>query len=318
VTLARVAALAGAIIGIAFCGPAPSVAHARDTETPPGAGQRWLPCEDWVMYHWLPYEEGRLHRLLGIGHGEVLRWLRDDHRHTLAGLAARRGREPQALATALVAPWRGRVSPAHHAELRRRALRTLTQGHLSQHILFHPFHTPAIAERARWVFGVSPLRFQRLRLKGHSPGSIGLEHGRSRDEVASRTMRILRGTAQAGVDAGATPSPQADRFLRRQRRRLRHWLDARIFKSGERGRPSPRVVEPASRRRCFLFGGWDHLSPALSLPHASDPGAVLLAVLERLQLLAGSFHGRSPVVPPRTDGRANARVRPSAVSRGAP
>jgi hypothetical protein len=219
-----------------------------------------------------------------------VRWLRDDHRHTLAGLARRRGREPRALAAALVAPWRGRVPPAHHAELRRRALRTLTQGHLSQHIPFHPFHTPAIAERARWLFGVSPLRFQRLRLAGHSPRSIAVAHGRSEDQVASRTMRILRGTARAGVDAQATPSAQADRFLRRERRRLRHWLDARISKPSERGKASPRVVEPASRRRCFLFGGRDHLSPAHSLPDAHGPGPMLVAILERLRLLAGSVH----------------------------
>src|SRR4051794_1239459 len=106
-----------------------------DSEAPPGSPPHWLPNEQWVMQHWLPYDETRLYTLLGVTRGDVWRWLRDDTRN-LAGLAALHGwKDPNALARELVAPWRGTLrEPARLKVLESRALRTLTQGHLSQHI----------------------------------------------------------------------------------------------------------------------------------------------------------------------------------------
>lgn len=120
-------------------------ADARDSEAPPGKGHNWLPCDDWVMLHWVPFDEPDLYRVLGIGRFAVLRWLRDDNHHTLAQLVRRRGMDPRALAARLVegrGPQPGQVSVR---ELRDRVERTLTQGHLAQHLLFHRFHQPAIA-----------------------------------------------------------------------------------------------------------------------------------------------------------------------------
>src|SRR3954463_4607592 len=106
-----------------------------DSEAPPGSPPHWLPNETWVMQHWLPYDETRLYALLGVSRGDVWRWLRDDTRN-LAGLAAEHGgSDPEKLASALVAPWRGHLrEPGRLALLQSRARRTLTQGHLSQHI----------------------------------------------------------------------------------------------------------------------------------------------------------------------------------------
>lgn len=233
-------------------------AGARDSDAPAGAGHRWLPCEDWVMYHWLPYDERVLLRALKTDRGGLRRWLRNDRAHTIAQIARRRGIEPRDLADRLVAGWAPDVSGAWGDELRDRALRTLTQGHLAQHLFFHRFHHPGIALRARSIFGVRALEFRRLRLTGHAPARIGRSHRRSRGTVARRAMSTLRDFGSLGVRLGATPRSQANRFARDQRRGLSWWLDARIRKPGAR-RTSPiyrkRTLRPRRHLLCFLFAG---------------------------------------------------------------
>jgi hypothetical protein len=248
-------ALVGLVMLLALAAAAPNAA-ARDSEAPRGASHRWLPCEDWVMHHWVPYDERRLFALLGYRRAAVLRWLRDDRHHTLAQLARRQGRDPERLADALVAPSASRATPEHHAELRRRALRTLTQGHLAQHLFFHPYHQPAIALRARSLFGVSALSYQRRRLLGRSPAQIAATRGRSRRALARRAMAVFRAAGDEGVTRGWTPRSQADRLVRRQRAGLSHWLDSRISKPGYRGRGrGPRTLRPRARLLCRLFTG---------------------------------------------------------------
>src|SRR5688500_13627716 len=85
--------------------PAKPQTQSLDSEAPAGAPPHWLPSEPWVMQHWLPYDERRLYALLEIDRGDIWRWLRDDTR-SLADLARLRGWQPEALAAALVAPWR--------------------------------------------------------------------------------------------------------------------------------------------------------------------------------------------------------------------
>ncbi len=132
---------------------APAGAASTDSLAPPDAPPHWLPPEPWIYNHWLPYDEGRLYRLLGITRQELWHQLRDD-RHTVAQLAARHGhRDPRALAAALVAPRAGRTGRTRLATLRRRALRTLTQGHLAQHVFFHSLHQFAIPSAAPDIFG---------------------------------------------------------------------------------------------------------------------------------------------------------------------
>ena len=142
-------------------GPAAPVKKASfDSEAPATAPAHWLPPEDWVYNHWLPYDEGRLYSLLGVTRGEIWRQLRDD-RHNIAQLAAAHGwPDPAKLAAALVAPRAGGLPAAKLALLRSRAERTITQGHLSQHLLFHSLHQFAIPSAAPEIFGTTDAAFR--------------------------------------------------------------------------------------------------------------------------------------------------------------
>lgn len=195
-----------------------------DSEAPPGSPPHWLPNETWVMQHWLPYDETRLYALLGVTRGDIWRWLRDDTR-SLADLARSRGKDPAALARELVAPWRGKLREPHRlALLESRALRTLTQGHLSQHIFFHSLHQEAIPSAAPQIFGTSTTRFRYLRRSELSPLMICRLNGRSRAHAQAAAERALRDMAARGVNGQAMPAAQAQRLLARQLRQVPRWL----------------------------------------------------------------------------------------------
>src|SRR3954452_3725906 len=203
----------------------PIVTKSADSDAPANAPAHWLPPEAWVYNRWLPYDETRLYRLLGITRVGLWGQLRDDHR-TLAQLAARHGwPDPRRLAAALVAPDAARVGAKRAAVLRRRALLTITQGHLAQHLFFHSLHQFAIASEAPAIFGVSDVGFRALRRAELSPLAIARLHGRSPGEVEGLAIAVLRERARTGVRAGATPSAQAARLLRRQLTQLPRWLD---------------------------------------------------------------------------------------------
>src|SRR3954452_1480330 len=130
----------------------PIVTKSPDSAAPRGAAAHWLPPEAWVYNHWMAYDETRLYRLVGITRRQLWRQLRDDRR-TLAQLASRHGwPDPRRLAAALVATERRRVGARRAAELEARALRTITQGHLAQHVFFHSLHQFAIASEAPDMF----------------------------------------------------------------------------------------------------------------------------------------------------------------------
>ena len=199
------------------------------------------------MQHWLPYDEERLLRLLRVDRETLWRHLRDDRR-TIAQLAAGRGwPDPERLAAALVAEPRGRV-PLD--ELRSRALRTLTQGHLSQHILFHSLHQDAVPDDARATFGVhSTDELQRLRRLDIGPLQVARMNGLSRAHVERSARRALRERAAEGVRDGALSPRQARLLLARQLRQLPRWLSESHYNGPPRtdrtGRlqraPGPRV-----------------------------------------------------------------------------
>src|SRR4051794_3200748 len=195
-----------------------------DSEAPPGSPPHWLPNETWVMQHWLPYDEARLYTLLGVDRGDVWRWLRDDTRN-LAGLAALHGWDAHDLARELVAPWRGRLhEPGRLALLESRALRTLTQGHLSQHMFFHSLHQDAIPNAAPEIFGTSTTRFRYLRRSELSPLMICRLNGKSRAHAQEAAEQTLRAMAARGVRGQAIPAAQAQRLLARQLRQVPRWL----------------------------------------------------------------------------------------------
>ena len=199
-------------------------AIAQDSLAPAGAGVRWLPREQWVTHHWLPYEEGRLLRVLRLSHHDLLRWLRDDRRHVSTLLRAR-GLRVDAVVDYLVEPWAGRVDPLRYAWLSDRATRTLTQGHLAQHVFFHYLHQSEIMAHAAEVFGASPAEYHRLRAVGYTPAEIGALHGRSRPWIAHAIAGVCLLSARAGVAAGETSQRQAMRFVARQRSAIPHYLD---------------------------------------------------------------------------------------------
>src|SRR3954469_16866654 len=196
-----------------------------DSEAPPGSPPHWLPNEPWVMQHWLPYDETRLYSLLGLTRGDVWRWLRDDTRN-LAGLAAEHGyANPQVLARELVAPWRGHLrEPERLPVLETRALRTLTQGHLSQHMFFHSLHQNAIPDAAPKIFGTSTTQFRTLRRSELSPLMICRLNGLSRAHAQDSAEQTLRAMAARAVKGQAMPAAQAERLLARQLRQVPRWL----------------------------------------------------------------------------------------------
>jgi hypothetical protein len=245
------AALAAAALALALAAPG----SARDSHAPPDASNNWLPCDAWVMFHWLPYDTGRLYSLLHTDEVHVRRWLRDDDHHTLDQLFAKRGISVREAADKLVAPRKRRVSAAQFSVLRNRAVDTLTQGHLAQHVLFHYFHQPAIAIEAQRIFGVSPIKFRSLRLQGNSPAQIAAAHGRTAESVAAAARAILVRTAAKGVAEDETARSQARRFLHVQLRGLRHWLHSTIDKRGYGRMWKPKAAPSRAAMLCFLLRG---------------------------------------------------------------
>jgi len=214
-----------AVKAVNAAGGKPIVTHSADSDAPANAPAHWLPPEAWVYNHWLPFDEARLYRLLGITRVGLWQQLRDDRR-TLAELAARHGwPDPRRLAAALVAPEAARVGAHRAGVLRARALQTITQGHLAQHVFFHSLHQFGIASEAPEIFGVGDMEFRRLRRAELSPLAVARLHGRSPGQVEALAIAVLRERADTGVRGGAMPRAQADRLLRRQLSQLPRWLD---------------------------------------------------------------------------------------------
>jgi Tol biopolymer transport system component/plastocyanin len=230
-----------------------------DSEAPVTAPAHWLPPEDWVYNHWLPYDEDRLYELLGVTRGAIWRRLRDD-RNNLAGLAARHG-WPDAgkLADALVAPRADDVRPVTLVLLRSRALRTLTQGHLSQHLLFHSLHQFAIPSESPAIFGVSDAQFRTLRRAEQSPLEIGRLHGRSPAQIQALSAAVLRERVRFGISSDAMTAKQGRLLLRRQVSQLPRWL-AQVRYNGP---PPTHLGKPTAKPRNFAA------NPALSDDGAS-------------------------------------------------
>jgi Tol biopolymer transport system component len=221
--------------------PAKPQIASLDSDAPAGSPPHWLPGEQWVMQHWLPYDEQRLYSLLGVDRGVIWRQLRDDTR-TLAQLAQEGGWEPRALARELVAPWRGQLrDPARLALLEKRALRTLTQGHLSQHLFFHSLHQEAIPTHATAIFGVaSRAEWSTLRRSELSPLQICRLNGLPRGHAQEQAAATLREYAEKGVARQAIPAVQAQRLLSRQLRQLPRWLQQTRYNG------PPPLVSPRS------------------------------------------------------------------------
>jgi hypothetical protein len=210
----------------------PTTAGAADSHAPKGARLDWLPSDTWVMSAWLPFDEARLDRVVKTDRTELAAWL-NDHR-SLQQLARKHGvsASADALARSLVAPRLAHVAPALRPVLVARARDMLTQPHLSRHVLFHVFHTPAIPDAARGVFGVSPAKFRFLRDSARTPVQIGAAGGRSAAHVKGALWALLRTRAAKGVAAGAMSHAQAQHLLALQHDQLDLYLK-RPFRTPE-------------------------------------------------------------------------------------
>jgi hypothetical protein len=221
------------LLALLALGAAPiPTAGAADTNAPKGARLDWLPTDTWVMSGWLPFDEARLDVVVKTDHDELVSWL-DDHR-TLLALARKHGVDGSAaqLARVLVAPRLAGARPAMRPVLERRARTMLTQAHLSRHVIFHVFHTPAIPRNARAIFGLSPARFRTLRNRAMTPLAIGARGGRSGAHVRGALWALLVARADRGVRVGAMSRGEARHLLAEQQAQLRVYV-GRAFRTPE-------------------------------------------------------------------------------------
>ena len=211
--ICRVAAVAlvGLLAPVAGAGAA-----STDSEAPATAPPHWLPPEAWVYNHWMPYDEGRLYRLLRITRARPLAAAaRRPPQRRAARAAPRLARCRPARRRARRARGAARCPRAALAILRSRARRTLTQGHMAQHLFFHSLHQFAIASEAPDIFGVTDARFRALRRERElSPLTIARLHGRSPARVEALSIGVLRGQVahrrpRPGDDAAPGAAPPA-------------------------------------------------------------------------------------------------------------
>jgi hypothetical protein len=205
----------------------PAAAGAHDSLAPKGLDDHsWLPHAHWVGKHWMPYDESRFREIVGVGTPEIYDWLTDDHR-TLAQLARRHGVNPGTLAKRLLEQRRGEVSSRVYGILRDRTQRTLTQGHLAQHVYFHVFHGADLVLPVKRYLGVPVKRWRVLRYeRGWAPARIARRHGRDVAKLRKHAIEELEIDAHQGVHHGSTTREQADVTLARQLRVLDCWLES--------------------------------------------------------------------------------------------
>lgn len=216
-----------ALLAIACALAVAAPARAADSLAPRGAPRYWLPTEPWVLEHWLPYNQDQLLSILGLSLEEVRTYFGGTKYQTvptLAAVAEREGFDVNRLARRLVNAWHPHVSRAVYAELLNHAVRSLTQGHLMQHMLFHPFHDTALFKASMQVFGVTPRELELAEAQHISRMQLGFEHGRTEQQMISAAMSILRREEAVGVRMHLTPPSEARAELAYQASFLTRWL----------------------------------------------------------------------------------------------
>ena len=205
----------------------------------PAAAQVQLPAKPQTDVAGLRGAEGRAAALAAeraVGHA-ALAALRRARLYALLGadrgddlaLAARRHAQPRRARRASAARTRRRSraswwrrgagelrEPQRLALLERRALRTLTQGHLAQHIFFHSLHQNAIPDNAPAIFGVaSREEFQALRRSELSPAADlpPQRPARARTRSAARRRRCAAMAARGVARPGDARPRRRERLL---------------------------------------------------------------------------------------------------------
>ncbi len=174
-----------------------------DSDAPPGAPVGWLPATAWVMQRWTPFDEARLYKTLGLNIEQVFEFV-NSGAGNLKDLAADRG--VNLTAAGLLANRRGHVSAKTYAVLLQRTNTVLTQRHLSEHMLHHPWHEWALFDHLNAIFGptatrllASGVKFEQLSQHVAIPEAV-LRH---------RILTALERAAQYGVRIGAMSEAEA-------------------------------------------------------------------------------------------------------------
>ncbi len=283
--------MVGLLLGFAGV---PAVAGARDALAPAGASDHWLPREDWVYRHWLPFAAVDATRELGLGRGELEAFLFDDRR-TLVQLARAEGLDPGALRDRLVAPAiAGLADPQRVATVRSRAWRMLTQGHLAQHLLFHPYHGLDVRAAASLLFGIGPKAYWRARLRGATPLQLAQADGSNAGELTDAMDGLFAVDHDEGLRLQVTSPAAAAERVALQQAELPCW-ERRAIPGKDPGQPyveqhkipgrtllprtaaqlhaDERILERYRRalpRSCWVLPrAYD--GPAVAAPRASDP-----------------------------------------------
>jgi hypothetical protein len=230
--------LAVLMLAVAIC-VLPTAAAAKDSNAPKSASDRWLPCDDWVMLHWIPFDEGDFARVSGANPHRVLNWIRDDQHHTLGQLVALKGITLDQATDELTERWSGKVSAERLSILKKRTMDMLTQGHLSQHVLFHHFHDPVIAVHSQEIFGLSRGDYTVARRSGYSPAEMGRHQHRTKRQVKVAALRVMRKYMRVAIASQEISAPEAQRFYRRQVRYANRWLSQRLHHSLKKRKPFP-------------------------------------------------------------------------------
>jgi hypothetical protein len=76
-------------------------------------------------------------------------------------------------------------------------------------VIFHVFHTPAIAEHAKTIFGLRPATFRHLRASALSPATIARRGARTRAGAQARIAALLKARGERAVRLGAMSRAQA-------------------------------------------------------------------------------------------------------------
>lgn len=224
-SLARAAAGVGLLLTLLLV-LAPA-AGAQDPMAPPGAPKTWLPKYEWVLNHFFPYDGRTLYRVLGTD-DQKLRGFYGGQAHEvvppITDLARLRGISRARLTRILMRPWRGKVSRRRFAALRRRTILTLTQGHVLQHMLFHPLHEKALMEAEPEIFGADHMTLAAMRRQGMTLAQVGEHFGKTEQETTAAAEAVLRRTMHGAVRRQWTLRAPARRYLRFQISAIPAWL----------------------------------------------------------------------------------------------
>lgn len=202
--------------------PQPAGAQLRpDSNAPAGTTDpMWLPDEEWVMERWLPFDEDRLYTALRMTRVEVYWYLKPGY-GSVADLARSRSIDTSRLARWLVSNREADVTRSAFRILLARTRRVLSQRHLAEHLLGHPWHRWTIVRHMSEIFGPT---YERMRESGVPVEQIALHVDVPPDVLRTRILTRLRVSGQRGVARGEMSRWQAQTIARQDARQVQQWV----------------------------------------------------------------------------------------------